>query len=73
MEQLKPLNTITKDYFIDELSRYLIRRNTYNNDAVYSCDKWLLKTYNALIKYDLSECLRLRELVDVIQKTLNIK
>lgn len=72
METLKNLNNKTKEYFIDDFSRQLIQRNTLNNDGRHALDLYLKKQYNALIKYDLSDSLRLRELVVVLQKTLKL-
>ena len=72
METLKTLNNLTKEYFIDDISRQLIQRNTFNNDAVHSLDLYLKKQYKSLIKYDLSDSLRLRELVVILQKTLKV-
>ena len=69
METLKHLNHITETYFIDDLSRTLIRRNCLNSDGKWATDLYLKKQYNALKKYDLSNCLRLNELVNVLEIT----
>jgi hypothetical protein len=68
-EKLKELNHMTETWFIDDLSRTLIRRNCLNSHGQWAIDLYLKKQYKALLKYDISKCLRLRELVNVLEIT----